>query len=300
MKEPSYPEGDLLDINDAAEYISVSSKTIRRYIQSGKLRARKVRNVWFLSRAELDKLVEREKPAAVAAAAAVPVPAFDPALADEIKQSLAALGERLGERLNDNDEIKQAIESLGERLNNIEGIRNSIASFNERAVDADDIRKSFDLFNERIEEVDKKLFLISQERENQHVRPDLIEKEQEIEFLKTDNVKLIEELQRIKKEIADLKQNGPKDTIILKNKLEENESLKSTIASNERGLALLRREVEQRDLIIKKKDQSIQELKESIRQLEEQAARKSGSKTGLWGGRRQPPPYPYNTAGTPE
>ncbi|MFA6451359.1 MAG: helix-turn-helix domain-containing protein [bacterium] len=263
MKEPSYPEGDLLDITAAAEYISVSTKTIRRYIQGGKLRARKVRNVWFLSRSELDKLVERDKPAPVAAAQ-IPafVPAFDPSLAEDIKKSLD--------------------------------------SFNERLAGAEGIKAALNNFNERLEEFDKRLYLLSQERENQHVRPDLIEKEQEIEFLKTDNLKLIEELARIKKEIADLKQNGPKDTMILKNKVEENESLKSTVASNERGLSLLRSEVEQRDLLIKKKDQAIQELSVRVRQLEEQPSKKSAIKTGLWGSRRPLPPYPYRDAGSQE
>jgi len=254
MKEPGYPEGDLLDINDAAEYISVSSKSIRRYIQSGKLRGRKVRNVWFLPRAELDKYLERERPPAqapVAAeaagpqAAAVIVPAFDPAAVEEIKSALGG-------------------------------------------------------FAERLSEIDRKLYLISQERENQHVRPDLIEKEQEIEFLKADNMKLIEELQRVKKEIADLRQNGPKDMMLLKNKIDENESLRATLASNERGLSLLRREAEQRDILLKQKDASINDLKEQARRLEEQNAKRAAAKTGLFGARRGAGGFPFDAAGMEE
>jgi len=244
MKEQNYPEGDLLDIAGAAEYLSISTKTVRRYIKAGRLRARKVRNVWFCPRTELDKLIESERPAATAAAAKL-TPGADPALLDELRAAISNLDEHL-------------------------------------------------------KEIDKKLYLISQERENQHVRPDLIEKEQEIEFLKADNMKLIEELQRVKKEIADMKQNGPKDTMILKNKIEENEALKATIASNERGLTLLRREVEIRDIQIKKKDDTIQELKERLRAAEELASKRGATRSGLWKNRRAGEQFNYNFTGTSE
>ena len=252
MKESGYPEGDLLDINDAAEYISVSTKSVRRYLQSGKLRGRKVRNVWFLPRAELDKFIEREREAAVpvqtpvATVVAVPAaPSIDPAVIDEIKNVLSG-------------------------------------------------------FSERLSEIDQKLYLISQDRENQHVRPDLIEKEQEIEFLKTDNLKLIEELQRVKQEVADLKQSHPKETLLLKNKMDEIESLKATISSNERGLTLLRREVEQRDIMLKQKETLAADLKEQIKRLEEQLAKRATPKPGLWGGRRGSGGFSLDAAGLEE
>ncbi len=255
MKEEVYPEGDLLDINGAAEYLGVSSKTIRRYIKAGKIRARKVRNVWFCPRPELDKLIAVEAPPAPvapeAAPAAAPVVQFDP----------AAL---------------------------IEPVLDQIKPFLEE-------------FKGSMREVDRKLFLISQERENQHTRPDLIEKEQEIDFLKSDNQRLIEEIQLLKKELADLRLNGPKDIQILKNKVEEVDTLKATIASNERGLSLLRQEVRDRDEITRRNEQTIKELKERLRVAEEEAAsHKSAKRIGLLGSRKARPFDPDRLAGSPE
>lgn len=54
-----------LDIVDAARYLNVSSKTIRRYIDSGKLTAEKIKNVWYLSVDDLDALNKKPKRDAV-------------------------------------------------------------------------------------------------------------------------------------------------------------------------------------------------------------------------------------------
>ncbi|HOO56489.1 MAG TPA: helix-turn-helix domain-containing protein [bacterium] len=228
-QEKSYPEEDLLDINGAAEYLSVSTKTVRRYIKSGKLRARKVRNVWFCPRVELDGLLDRGK-------------------SDEAPETIVAPSSEI----------------------------------------LDEFRGMFDEFKGLMKEIDRKLFLISQERENQIVRPDLIEKEQEIEYLKLDNQKLIEEMQRMKKQISEQSQSGPKDMSLLKSKSEEIELLNAKISSNERGLELLRQEIVKKDEIIRQKDETIREIKDFVRTYEEEMASGRGSrKGGFLAGRRQ-------------
>lgn len=243
MSDRAFPERDLLDVTAAAKYLSVSTKTIRRHIASGKVRARKVRNVWFCPRAELDKLIEVKAPPAPAAAAA---PAVDLSVVADLKVTL-------------------------------EDIRNLMKG------------------------IDGRLFLISQDRESRHIRPDSAEKYQEAEFIRADNLKLIEEQQRLKKDLADLRQNGAKDLQLLKSKTDEIESYKARIASNERGLNLLRGDLADRDEAVLRKDEIIRELKERINGLEQElAALKSGKKTGLLGSLRIAAPPADKKAGATE
>ena len=246
MSEKTFPDGELLDIGGAADYLSVSSKSIRRYISSGKIRAKKIRNVWFCPREELDKLIEAKNPPPPAPPAAVALPAFD----------------------------ASALDAIGATLEQIK---------------------------DRMKAIDDRLFLFSQERESRHIRPDSSEKDQDFEFLKADNLKLIEEQQRLKKELADLKQNGSKDTQLLKSKSEEAETLKAKIASNERGLNLLRAELAEREEAVARKDENIRELKERINALEQEAASlRSSRKSGLLGGLRITGTAPDKKAGSNE
>jgi hypothetical protein len=244
VSEQSFPEGELLDISAAADFLSISTKTVRRYISSGKVRARKVRNVWFCPRAELEKLIEKESPPAAAAI---------PALAETMPVLL---------------ELKDALVQL----------------------------------NKRIGAIDDRLFLISQDRELRKIHSEPSPEEtQEIEYAKADNLKLIDEQQRIKKEIADLRQNGVKDIQLLKSKADEIESLKSRIASNERGLNLLRAEIAQKDESLARKEDTIRDLKRKNEDLEQEfTAIKSGKKVGFLGSLRIPGPVPDKKAGAPE
>jgi len=46
----------LSDIEEAADQLGVSTKTIRRYISGGRIEAHKVRNIWFIPAEEIDRL----------------------------------------------------------------------------------------------------------------------------------------------------------------------------------------------------------------------------------------------------
>lgn len=48
-----------LDIRDAARYLGVSTKTVRRHIDSGKITAEKIKNVWYVTTDELDQIMKR-------------------------------------------------------------------------------------------------------------------------------------------------------------------------------------------------------------------------------------------------
>lgn len=96
--QPHYDNGDTrkvqplagyVDIKDAADRLEVSTKTIRRYIQSGKMRADKIRNVWFIPEHEVQAMLKAGEPEIEAAAA-------DPGLAQDIKDGLDQVIERLG------------------------------------------------------------------------------------------------------------------------------------------------------------------------------------------------------------
>jgi excisionase family DNA binding protein len=96
------PLAGYVDIKDAADRLEVSTKTIRRYIQSGKIRADKIRNVWFIPEKEVEALLQESEPEPLAAAA-------DPGLALEIKSGL--------------DQINERLEHMDRRLSALEGPR---------------------------------------------------------------------------------------------------------------------------------------------------------------------------------
>lgn len=83
------PLDGYVDIKEAADRLDVSTKTIRRYIQSGKMHADKIRNVWFIPEKEVEAQLQADEPEPAAAPA-------DPALAQEIKAYMDQTLERLG------------------------------------------------------------------------------------------------------------------------------------------------------------------------------------------------------------
>ena len=93
-----------------------------------------------------------------------------------------------------------------------------------------------------------------------------------IDRLTEENRKLQEEVLMLREETIQLRQNSPKDIHALKDKMEEIISLKATIASNQRGLALLRDEVQEKEKLLQEKENQILLLKEKIRDIESQTA----------------------------
>jgi excisionase family DNA binding protein len=259
MGEDKYPGDELLDISRAAEYLSKSDKTVRRYIKSGRIRARKVRNVWYCPRAELDKILASE--------------AED---AEEGGKSVVSESGLL-------EEIKTTLETIRrEKTPGMEPVAAPSKQSEKSDAVFDEIRETLAAIKRQNEEIGKRLYLLSRERESGIVRPDLLEKEQEIEDLKAEVRKLNDETSRLRAELSDAKAAGPKDTQLLKSKQEELETMRAVIASNERGLALLREDVERGVVALKERDAQIAELRERLRSMESELAARTAKKTGLW------------------
>ncbi len=53
---------DILSIDQAAKYLSVSDDTIRRLIKEGELPAARIRGQWRIRKADLDALFRRQQP----------------------------------------------------------------------------------------------------------------------------------------------------------------------------------------------------------------------------------------------
>lgn len=244
MTDRTYPEEDMIKIEEAADFLDVSTKTIRQYIRSGKLHAKKKREAWLISVSELKVLKDSPEDDSEAGGTAKPGRNIE-----------AWLG-------NISDSINQ--------------------------------------LKTQMIEVDRRLFLISREREAMYNRPETVKREHSLERLKAENAKLAEELQQAKKENIQLRQNGPKDSQILKNKNEEVEALKATVASNQRGLSLLRDEVEQYKEDVRRRDASIRELKNKTVELEEELSEyRSAKKLGFLKTKKPGGKPDFNTTGTP-
>ncbi|MEW6200657.1 MAG: helix-turn-helix domain-containing protein [bacterium] len=98
---------------------------------------------------------------------------------------------------------------------------------------------------------------------------DLNRQAETIDRLTVENKKLQDEVLILREEAIQLRQNiHPKDTHTLKNKMEEIIELKATIASNQRGLALLRDEVNEKEKNLKEKEQEVLLLREKIHRME--------------------------------
>jgi excisionase family DNA binding protein len=90
MNETPYQDKDVVDIKETAEILDVSTKTVRRYIQTGKLAATKVRNVWFFNREDVTRLKEEEEPSLVGAKEILD---FLKVMSDRIESLELAVGE---------------------------------------------------------------------------------------------------------------------------------------------------------------------------------------------------------------
>ncbi len=247
MGDDKYPGDELLDISRAAEYLSKSDKTVRRYIKAGRIRARKVRNVWYCPRAELDKILASE--------------AED---ANESGKSAVAEAGLL-------EEIKTTLETIRrEKTPGMDAIAVPSKQTEQKEALFAEIRETLETIKRQNEEIGKRLYLLSRERE------------QGIEELKAEVRKLNDETSRLRAELSDAKSSGPKDTQALKSKQEELESMRAVIASNERGLALLREDVERGVAEVKERDAQIAEMRERLRSMESELAARTAKKTGLW------------------
>ncbi|MEW5945739.1 MAG: helix-turn-helix domain-containing protein [bacterium] len=211
IQSPAYDGDFWLDIRESAKRLGTSEKTVRRYIKSGRLRARKISGVWFVGFGK------------TAPAADAPETATAPGLVPE-----PAMDERLGR--------------IEEKIGGI---------------------------IEQIKEMNKKLYVLSEEREHIIAAKslDLLKKEEIIERLEEENRRLIDEVGAMREEAGQLRQSAPKDVQALKNKTDEILSLKATIASNERGLALLREEAALKDRAMREKNREIAELRDVVERL---------------------------------
>lgn len=84
-----------------------------------------------------------------------------------------------------------------------------------------------------------------------------------------ENRMLREEISELREEMSANRNEGAQvDTQAIKSRAEEIDALKSSIISNERGLALLREEVADKDLALKEKEREIMHLLEKLREYE--------------------------------
>lgn len=250
MPEKSYPEGDLLDIKQSAKHLDVSTKTIRRYIKAGKLSARKVRNVWFVPKTEVEALKKGESSAGAE-------PEEQPAQAEQ--------------------EIQEQPRPQQQQQDT--GLPDFI-----RKIDT-----NLETLKQQVGELDRRLYLFSQEREAGRISGEgnTTELESRNQQLEAENERLEEQAAALRDEIDRLKKNGPKDTMVLKQKSEEIEALKATIASNQRGLSILREEVGQYQNEIQEKDTIIEQLRARIASLEKEITDlRNSRKLSIWGNRR--------------
>lgn len=191
---------DLADIKEAADRLAVSTKTIRRYISAGKITAHKIRNIWFVPLAEIEKLVEAkvEEESAIS-------PMFD--------------------------EFAESLRHIGHRLDQLEGNVSRMVKPQSKEADPQTEAK-----------------IAQFEEENRALRDEIIDLKEELASGRTEAYNI--------------------DPHMIKSRAEEIESLKATIVSNERGLALLREEVHDKNNIIKEKEEEILQLLEKLREME--------------------------------
>ncbi len=256
MSSHLIPDDTYLDIKSAAEFIKASPKTIRRYIQGGKVGARMVGNSWFVERASLERiLMDGEiKPGRK------PLKSDDPDDPDNFGHPGDSDDYPYDETDFDDhgDESCSATYSTDPLLD----------------IDYENLTQS-DILGamlERLDSIERRLFIISAERESSFSAPAESSQSctEEIGQLKSENSRLAAELDSARKEADHLRASAPKETAALKSKSEENESLRATIASNLRGLNLLKRELEDKTDEIHRKDAIIRDLKDRIRDMEDQ------------------------------
>ena len=60
-KDACIMENDIMTISQAATYLQVCQKTVRRLIDSKKLVASKVGNTWRIKKADIEKYLEENK-----------------------------------------------------------------------------------------------------------------------------------------------------------------------------------------------------------------------------------------------
>lgn len=227
------PGAKWLDIREAARCLQVSEKTIRRRIKAGKVRSQKISGVWFVALEDHPRLSDIPSPSP-------PPPAAPPSAPEP------ADDEKL-------DEIKDSIRHILKRL----------------------------------DEVDKKLYVLAEEREHVIASSSLnIRKmEQTVEQLTEENRRLREELRTASAQMQpaaaeDLRTAEEEPTppppgeAAQLPKLETGDTLelKAMLASNERGLNLLREEVEKKEGILQQKDRDIIRLENELRILKGKTA----------------------------
>ena len=214
--EKNQPLEGYADIKQAADILNVSTKTIRRYIQSDRLHAEKIRNVWLISESEITRLREDtvQEPAAVPGAAP--------------------------------REFVDALERIQDRLNAIEIRLGDLSP---------DINQDLDEAQSRATQL---------EDENQALR---------------------EEISDLKQELAKVRSENVHDPQAGKARAEEIDALRATIVSNERGLALLREEVQHKDTIVREKEQEIIQLLDKLKEMENlyKPVKSPQVKPRLWG-----------------
>lgn len=225
-----------VDIREAARLLNVSEKTVRRRIKTGKVHSQKISGVWFVALDDHPKLSDLPSPSP-------PPPAPPP---------------RIKEPANDEklDEIKESIRYILKRL----------------------------------DEVDKKLYVLAEERE--HViaagSVNIRKMERVIEDLTEENRKLREELpaedERWEMENAEAaedvetfdRKQPPSDTeedyVLPKSGTGDTLELKAMIASNERGLSLLREELRKKDKALRQRERDTATLENELRMLKGKSA----------------------------
>jgi excisionase family DNA binding protein len=218
-------EGDWIDIGEAARRLGVSEKTVRRRIKAGRIGARKIRGVWFVSVTESDA----KTPSALLAPPEQKH-APEPLLHAQITHD------------------EQHIERLKKVERDISYILNKLSDL-DRVLD------------ERDRNLTSQLADIQRQGET-------------IDRLTEENRKLQEEVLILREEAIQLRQNTPKDIYALKDRMEEIMALKATIASNQRGLALLRDEVQEKQKSLQERENQTLILQEKVRVMESQTARR--------------------------
>ena len=205
-----------LDIKQAADLLDVSTKTIRRYIQNGKLKADKIRNIWLIPVEEVDKL----------------------RYPGETDQAAGRLP----------DELWSMMEGIADKLGGLEETVRHLAGPSQ----------------EELEDTSNQMLQL----------------EEENSILRTELEDLKQQLQKARSEHA-------VDPQVAKTRAEEIDNLKATIASNDRGLTLLREEVATKDRIIQEKEKEILQLLDKLKEMEitqPKSSSRQPSKARFWGG----------------
>ena len=116
---------------------------------------------------------------------------------------------------------------------------------------------------------------------------------EKISRIEDENRALREEIGELKEELLRGRTEGASvDPQMIKSRAEEIDSLKATIVSNERGLALLREEVNEKNNLVREKDREIMQLLEKMREMESlrKQARPEQKRQSLLGGLIKGPP----------